>query len=62
MCVNLVEHEYRKTALVIAAARGHQEVFEYLLPLTTWLQQREYARQELPQGILCKLIREDKID
>lgn len=49
------------TALYVAAEQGHQEVFDYLLPLTTDSQQHEYARKKLPDGIIRKQRREDKL-
>ena len=39
--------ESHETALVKAAQRGHQDIFDYLLPVTNDLAQREYAQQEL---------------
>jgi uncharacterized protein len=58
---NIVNHDSGETVLVMAAANGHQEVFEYLLPLTSCPQQQKYALIELSQGILRNQRREDKL-
>ncbi|WP_407892323.1 ankyrin repeat domain-containing protein [Scytonema sp. NUACC26] len=41
-------------ALGLAAKYGHQDVYEYLLTLVTDTDERDFARRELPQGILRK--------
>lgn len=51
---DIVNFEHRQTALFIAAIQGHQEIFDYLLPLTTNETQREYALEALPDGLLYK--------
>lgn len=42
------------TALVKAADNGHQEVFDYLFPLTSSKEQREYAQKQLIKGLRHK--------
>ena len=51
---NIAGTKYQETALVMAARNGHLDIFEYLLPLTTDEKQREYAYQELSQGLLFR--------
>ncbi|MBE9117549.1 ankyrin repeat domain-containing protein [Lusitaniella coriacea LEGE 07157] len=58
---NAVNRETGETALVFAAQRGHKDIFEYLLPLTTDLQQKQYAEAELPRGLLLKARRDDPL-
>ncbi|MGL5877099.1 MAG: ankyrin repeat domain-containing protein [Xenococcaceae cyanobacterium] len=44
--------EYGETALAKAASNGHEEVFEYLLPLTNSKTQREYAQKKLASALI----------
>jgi ankyrin repeat protein len=48
-------------SLGIAANCGHQEVFDYLFPLVSNQEEREYAQKELTQGIIRKQRRENKL-
>ena len=59
--VNAKCYDPEVTALYIAAIKGHNEVFEYLFSLINCPQQREYALKELPDGIIRKQRREDKL-
>lgn len=59
--VNVQCYEQKITALYMAATQGHQEVFKYLLPLTSCREQYRAAIQELPNGIIRKQRREDKL-
>jgi len=58
---DMVGSDDDETALFLAAAMGHQEVFDYLLPLTTSLQQRVWAQMRLPRGIILKQRRENTL-
>jgi len=59
--VNIVYSETEETALAMAADYGHQDVFDYLLPLTTCPFQRELAQEKLPNGIILKQRRDNKL-
>ncbi|GAB4204305.1 MAG: hypothetical protein Fur006_59340 [Coleofasciculaceae cyanobacterium] len=48
-------------SLGIAANCGHQEVFDYLFPLVSDPEEREYAQKEITQGIIRKQRRENKL-
>jgi len=58
---NIVNEDTEKTALVMAADNGHQDVFDYLFPLTTCPFQRKYAQEQLPSGIILKQRRDNKL-
>ena len=59
--VNYQNYFNRITALEVAANNGHQEVFEYLFPMTTCEENRKYALQKLSRGIIRKQRREDTL-
>ena len=46
--------ENGNVALNKTAYYGHQDVFDYLLPMTSNLEQRQYAQKQLALGILRK--------
>ena len=59
--VNYQNYFDRITALEVAADNGHQEIFEYLFPMTTCEESRQYALQKLSRGIIRKQRREDTL-
>ena len=59
--VNYQNYFDRITALEVAADNGHQEIFEYLFPITTCEESRQYALQKLSRGIIRKQRREDTL-
>ncbi|MBE9118938.1 ankyrin repeat domain-containing protein [Lusitaniella coriacea LEGE 07157] len=58
--VNYINHD-GQTALKLAAYNGHQEVFDYLFPLTVESERKNYAKQILPDGIRRKERRQNKL-